>query len=74
MLGEKVGSLVIRNALGGRDERHGCHGLADLERVVLGVVDEAKVAVGDDAEQAPVLVDHGEAGDAVLAAQGVEAR
>ena len=54
------------------DERHRRHDLADRAGAPLRDGHEPQVAVGDDAEQLVVLVDDGEAGDAVLTAGLVE--
>ena len=72
VLAQQPGGLVALDALGAGDQRHRGHHVADAAAGPLGDGHEPQVAVGDDAEQGAVLVDDGEAGDAVLAADLVE--
>ena len=50
----------------GGDQRHGGHDLADRTGAVLF---ETHVPVGDDPDEAPVVVDHGGTGDPVVGAE-----
>ena len=72
VLGEEFEGLLRRDAVGGGDQRHPSHGLADGARRVFAAGDEPQVAVGHDAQQHIVLVDDGQTGDPVLAADLVE--
>ena len=67
--GEQRHGVVGGDADRARDERHPRHDLADATGHV-GL--EAQVAVRDDAHQPLLVVDHGQARDAVPRAEGVD--
>ena len=69
---EDLEGHFARRALGRGRERSGRHDVADERGLVVFALDEAHVAVGDDADEHAVVVGHGQPRDAVLAADAVD--
>src|SRR5699024_8745622 len=66
------GGRLLRGDVLGSGEQLGGHHVADAGAGPVRDGDETQVAVGADAQQAVLGVDHGQTGDPVLAADGVE--
>ena len=72
VLGEQTVGVILGDVRRTSDEVLLGHHVLDLEVVVVFGRDEAHVAVGDDADEAVLLVNDRQAGDVELAAQLVE--